>query len=266
MQKALAIFVRDARIGFSYPLTFWMQWVSIFVAVVGFWFVSRLVPPSAHLGTGGARGSYFDYVVVNVAFFSMQATALQSFSRAIRRDQYCGTLEPLLTTPTPLPLLVCAASLWPFIITVLQVCWYLVLASTVFGLRLGGANVGLSLVVVALIITSSSAVGIVSAAAIMQFKQNGPANLLVGGAASLLSGVLFPVVLLPAPLRVMAWFLPITHGLAAIRAALAGGTWQTSAPDLLWLACASAILLPAALAMFRVAVHRCRVDGTLGHY
>lgn len=161
MNKILAIFLRDARLALSYPASFWMRWVSTALAVLGFAMVSRLVPPSVHLGVAGSRGTYFDYVVINVAFFSLQATALQSFSQAIRNDQFCGTLEPLLSTPTPLAL---------------------------------------------------------------------------------------------------------THGLNAMRAALAGASWSAGGADILWLNVASLILLPIALLTFGRSVQHCRVDGTLGHY
>lgn len=266
MRRVGAILWRDARLSLSYPMNFWMQWGSIFVTIVGFWFVSRLVPPSVHLGGAGGRGSYFDYVVINIAFFSLQATALTSFSKAIRTDQLYGTIEPLMSTPTPLPLLVCAGSLWPFVITLLQLAWYLTIASTIFGLPLHSANIPLTIAVLALIIASSAGVGIFSAAAMMRFKQNGPSTFLVGGAASLLSGVLFPVALFPLPLRVVAWMLPITHGLTAVRLALAGGTWRAAAGDVIWLLCAALILVPLGLLAFRAAVERARIDGSLGHY
>ena len=263
MSRALALFHRDARLALSYPVTFWMQWFSIFVTVAGLWLVSRLVPPSVNLGVSR---NYFDYALVNVAFFSLQAAALQSFSRAIRNDQFYGTLEVLLVTPTPLPLLVCAPSLWSFAITLAKVAWYLLVASLIFGFHIGAANVGLALGVLGLIVASSAAVGILSAAAIVRFKQDGIAGLFAGGAASLLSGVLFPVALLPAPLGVVSWLLPMTHGLAAIRTALAGGSWLRAAADIEWLLVATALLLPLALVAFRAAVTRTRRDGTLGHY
>lgn len=264
--KIGAIVARDVRLSVLYPLNFWLPWISIAVTVLGFWFVSKMIPASAHLGFGGSHGGYFDYVVVNVAFFSLQATALQSFSDAIRRDQLRGTLEAMLVTPTPLPLLVLASGIWPFAITLAQIAWYFFLAMAVFGMRLWHANIAMTCLFLALIITSSVPFGVFGAAAIMRFKQGGPTNFLVGGAASLLSGVLFPIALFPPPLQWASWMLPITHGLAGVRASLHGAGWDTVRGDALWLALASAILLPISLIAFAKAVRRAKFDGTLAEY
>lgn len=261
----MAICMRDARLALAYPLNFWLTWVSIAVTVVGFSFVSRLVPPSVHLGFGRSPGSYFQYVVVNVAFFSLQATALQSFPQAIRNDQLRGTLEAVLATPTPLALIILSSGIWAFGMTLLQIAWYFIVASALFGLRLPHANASLAGLFLLLIITSGVPFGILSAATIMRFKQMAP-NFLVGGAASLLSGVLFPVALLPFPLRILSWMLPITHGLNGIRGALHGAPWGAVQADALWLCIASIVLLPLSLIAFSRAVRRAMMDGTLADY
>ena len=90
--KARAIFVRDARLAFSYPLWFSLQWVGIAASVVSLWFISKLVPPSGHFSFNGTPTSYFDFAIVNVAFLAFQTAALQSFDRSIRDDQIFGTL------------------------------------------------------------------------------------------------------------------------------------------------------------------------------
>lgn len=263
--KIAAIALRDARLALAYPLNFWMIWVGIAVSVFGFSLINRLVPASVHLGFGHTPGSYFDYVVVNVAFFSLQATALQSFPQAIRTDQLRGTLEAVLSTPTSLALIVLSSGIWSFGLTLLQIVWYFTIASLFFGLRLPHAEPGLVALFLVLIVASGAPLGILSAAAIMRFKQVVP-NFLVGSAASLLSGVLFPVALLPLPLRIVSWLLPITHGLSGIRAALHGAPWSAVAPDALWLCVAGALLLPASLAVFSRAVRRAMMDGTLADY
>ncbi|GAC1426958.1 MAG: hypothetical protein NVSMB6_27220 [Burkholderiaceae bacterium] len=266
MTAVAAIVKRDAKLALSYPLSFWAQWIGIFTSVVAFWFISQLVHASPKLGFGGRPGGYFDYVIVNVAFFSVQATALQSFAQSIRGDQVYGTLECMLVTPTKLTLIVLASSVWSFIITLLQVFWYLFLASALFGLHLGGANALSAAVFILLIVASSAPIGILSAATIMKFKQGVPTNLLVGGAASLLSGVLFPVALLPVPLQYASWCLPISHGLRGMRGAIHGAPLNQLSSDAIWLVVASLVLFPISLLTFKHAVTRAKVDGTLSDY
>lgn len=266
MSRAAAFFVRDARLALSYPVDFWMPWATTVVTLLGFWCVSKLVAPSALLGIAGSRGSYFSYAAVNVAFFSVTAAAMQSFERAVRTDQIFGTLEAVLASPTRLSTLILCSALWPFALTCTRVIWYLLLAWAIFGLEIAHANVPLLLLFFALIVLTSSAIGIFGAAAVMRYKNVGLSNFLVGGAASLLSGVMFPVALLPAPLRAISWLLPFTHGLRGARAAVAGAAFGPVAGDALWLAVAAAVLLPLAFWSFRCAVEAAKRAGTLATY
>lgn len=262
MRELRAMFVRDARIALSFPFRFWIQWLGVLVSVASFYFVSQLVPASARLGVSGHRATYFSYVIVNVAFVGFQSTALAAFANSIRGDQLYGTLEAILATPARLAQLVLSAGAWPFALTLVQVALTLALASLA-GLDLGHADPVATLVFLALTLATMSSIGVLSAAAVMLFKQPGPTDLLVGGAASLLGGVLFPIALLPLPLRVLSWLMPITHALNGLRGALAGAHLAALAADGLWLTAATAVLLPLSLVVFAYAVARAKFDGTL---
>jgi len=264
--KVGAIFVRDARLALSYRMSFWLQWVSIVVSVAGFYFISQLVPPSQRFGYNGQLGSYFEYVIIGLAFASFQTTALQSFQRSIRGDQMLGTLEAILATPTNLPLIILSASVWSFLLTALQVVFYLAVAAVLFGLDLGHVNLLTIACFLVLTVGCMSPLGVMGAATIMTFKQAGPTNFVVGGAAQLLSGVLFPVSLLPLPLQWLSVALPLTHTLSGMRGGMNGATIAQLTPDVTWLAVATLVLLPISLFVFKVAVERAKLDGTLGHY
>jgi ABC-2 type transport system permease protein len=263
--KVAAIFVRDARLAISYPMSFWLGWISIAGQVLAFYFMSKLVGPSAAFGFGGHETSYFDYVVVNLAFVEFQTVAIQSFQRAIRSDQMLGTLEAVLATPTSLPLIVLSSGLWAFALTVVQVAVYLGVAS-LLGLNLAHTNLSTALVFLLLTVACMSPVGVLSAASIMTFKQLGPTNWVANGLAMLLGGVLFPVSKLPVALQYVSWMLPITHALNGIRGAVHGATLSQLAPDAMWMAACAVLLLPISLVAFARAVRRAKMDGTLGHY
>jgi ABC-2 type transport system permease protein len=263
--RAWAIFVRDARLARSYPISFSLQWIGIAVEVAAFYFISKLVAPSSAFGFSGRPLSYFDYVVVNLAFVRFQSTAIQCFQQAIRGDQMLGTLEIILATPTGLPLIVLSASLWAFTLTALQVVLFLALG-LFLGLDLSRTNLVTAVVFILLTVASMSPLGVLGAASIMTFKQAGPTNFIMGGAATLLGGVLFPVSKLPVALQLVSWFLPITHALKGIRSAAQGASLAQVAPDAIWLGVAALTLLPVSLMVFNRAVKRAKIDGTLGQY
>jgi ABC-2 type transport system permease protein len=265
VRKAGAIFVRDARLAISYPMSFWLGWVSIAGQVVAFYFLSKLIGPSKSFGFGGHATNYFNYVIVNLAFVEFQTVAIQSFQRAIRSDQMLGTLEAVLATPTSLPLIVLSSGLWAFTLTVLEVAVYLAFGA-LLGLDLSRTNLLTAGTFLLLTVACMSPVGVLSAASIMTFKQLGPTNWVASGLAMLLGGVLFPVSKLPAFLQAISWLLPITHALNGIRGAVGGASVAELAPDALWMIACTIVLMPISLVAFATAVRRAKLDGTLGHY
>jgi ABC-2 type transport system permease protein len=264
-RKAAAIFMRDARLALSYPMQFWLGWISIAGQVVAFYFVGKLIGPSRSFGFGGHSTSYFNYVIVNLAFVEFQTVAIQSFQRAIRSDQMLGTLEAVLATPTSLPLIVLSSGLWAFTLTALEVAVYLTIGAAL-GLDLTRTNLVTASVFLLLTVACMSPVGVLSAASIMTFKQLGPTNWVASGLAMLLGGVLFPVSKLPVALQYVSWMLPITHALNGIRGAVGGATIGQLLPDALWMVACAIVLLPISLVAFARAVRRAKIDGTLGHY
>jgi ABC-2 type transport system permease protein len=265
MAKAGAIFMRDARIALAYPASFWGQWVSLVGQVVTFFFIARLVGSAANYGVVGHPATYFDYVAINLAFVRFQNVAIHSFQQAMRGQQMTGTIEVLLATPTPLPLLILSSGLFAFALTIVQIVVFLGIAHGL-GLQLDHANWGTTAVFLILTMLAMSPLGVLSAASIMIFKQEAPTSLLFGGLASLLGGVLFPVAKLPDWLQTISWVLPVTHSLNGIRGAVAGANLHELAPDAIWLLAMTVALGPLSLWAFARAVRRAKVDGTLGAY
>src|SRR5579864_6896002 len=265
LQRALAMFKRDAMLDLSYDINFWLRFVQIAISVFTFYFISKLIHPSPIYGYGGKVATYFEFTIVSTAFLRFQATAIQCFQNAIRTDQMAGTLESLIVTPTSLPTIILSTGLWAFALTIVQVVVTLLIALP-FGLQLNNVNFPSVVVFTLLTIACMSPIGVMAAASIMTFKQVGPAGFVMNGVASLLAGVLFPISVLPVYLQYVSWIIPITHSLIGIRGALHGATLTQLAPDALWLLVASVILLPTSLWAFSRAVQRAKIDGTLGQY
>lgn len=266
MMPAIAAFVeRDVKLGLSYPSTLLMPFVSAVVTVWGFAFLARIVNPHAPLDAGNHRIDYFTYVIVNLAFMLLLNTALQAVPAALRRDQVAGTLETMVASPTPLIAMVIASAVWPIFFAILQASAYLLCAAA-FGLQLSHVDVRLLFLFLLLGVSCTSALGVLFAAGVIAFKQQPPFTLMSGTAATLLAGVLFPISLLPAPLRMLSWLLPLTHALRGLRAAVAGAPAAPVLGDALWLTIASAVLLPAACAALSAALNRAKCEGTLSAY
>ncbi len=265
LAKASAIFMRDMRIAFTYPAWFWGQWISIAGQVLTFYFISRLVGAAPIYGLTGHPETYFEYVAVNLAFVRFQNAAVHGFQDAMRGAQMIGTLEAVIVTPTPLPLIVLASGLFTFALTIVQVVFMLAIAQGL-GLHLDRTNLLTAAIFLILTVLAMSPLGVLSAASIILFKQPAPTGILFGGIAALLSGVLFPIDRLPHALQALSWLLPITHALNGMRGAVAGASIGELWGDAVWLAVLTVALGPLSLLAFARAVRRAKSDGTLADY
>jgi ABC-2 type transport system permease protein len=266
-RKPLAFVKRDLRILISYPFAFMLQFFGIFSTILMFHFVARVFGRAASPYLVAYGGDYFSFVLVGLAFSGFMTVAMNSFALSIREGQMTGTLEAMLVSPTRLSTILVSSSLWNFTFTSLRVLFFFLIGYVCFRVDLSRANLPAALVVQGLTILSFSALGIISASFIMVFKQGNPLDALMGAAFSLLGGVFYPVAVLPAWLQPLAWCLPITYSLHAMRLAmLMGASWRELAPDILMLALFAAVLLPFSLLIFRRAVRRARRDGSLTQY
>jgi len=257
---------RDAQIHLSYRLAMALQVVGVALSAATFFFVGRLVGDGGpHLEPYG--GAYFPFVIVGLAFFSFQSVALSRLSATIRDGQLSGTLEAMLSTATPLPVLLGGSTLWPFLQSAFRAALFLALGVLGFGLSLRGVSVATALTVVALLVAATLGLGLVSAAFVVVFKRGDPVQLAIASLTTLLSGVYFPVSLLPSTLRAAADLLPLTFALEGLRKTLLDGAVLADlGGEVLALGVFTVILVPVGLATFSRAVRHAKRAGTLGQY
>jgi ABC-type multidrug transport system ATPase subunit/ABC-type multidrug transport system permease subunit len=258
---------RDILSNLSYRLGFVLEVLAVLFFVGGFFFVGRLVTPANLPALAEYGGDYFSFVLVGIALIGFQYAALSSFSEVIRMGQVTGTLEAMLVTPTRLGTVLAGSALSSFLSAAVRVMLYLALGALVFGARLGGADLPTAFLALVLAVLAESGFGLFSAAFIMVLKRGDPVNFLLSGTATLLSGIYYPLSVLPGALQALAHLLPLTYALRAMRGALLLGRGPVElAGDLGMLAVFAVVLLPLGLAAFRWAVRFARRAGSLGQY
>jgi ABC-2 type transport system permease protein len=266
-RKALAFVRRDFLTDASYRLAWVLQSFEILLIATIAYFLGRFLRQQGLEAVTSFAHDYFSFVILGIAFFDYLGTALNSFAHAIRDGQVTGTLETLLVTQTRLETVVLGSSFYPFLSSTARVTSYLVLGALFFGLPLGNANWGATLLLLVLSIGAFSSFGILSASFTLLFKRGDPFTWLVLGASGLLGGVFYPVAALPPSLKAAAQFLPITYCLEGMRRALLAGDgvaelWRETLVLLLF----AGVGLPLALALFRWSVHRAKLTGALAQY
>jgi ABC-2 type transport system permease protein len=136
-----------------------------------------------------------------------------------------------------------------------------------FGIVLPLDGALLSLLVVIAGLPALYAMGSLFAAAVLRFGEIGPAVQFVRGALSLLCGITFPIVMLPAWAQATAATMPPTYVVAGMRDALLNGATPLDlAPAVGLLALLAVVFGVIAVVFFRILEASARRTGMLGRY
>lgn len=265
--KLAAFIRRDFKTLLSYRFAFFLQFFGIFFSILTFFFIAKLFGEAASPHLSNYGGDYFSFVLIGIAFSGYLGVAMDSFSSSIRTGQITGTLEAMLTTPTRLSTILISSSFWSFIMTSFRIVLYLLIGSIVFGVNLGNMNIPAAIIIQIITIICFASFGIVSASFVMVFKRGDPFTGLIGRFSTLFGGVYYPITILPVWLKPVSFMLPITYSLRGMRHALLQGySIKALMPDIWPLALFSIILFPISLFIFKLAVRKAKMDGTLTQF
>jgi ABC-2 type transport system permease protein len=189
-----------------------------------------------------------------------------AFDSSIEEARQNRTLEALLVTQTPLPVILAGSAVYPFTTLALRTCVYLAWGALLFDFTPRAANWAGALAILLVSILAFAGLGIISASYSILFKRGNPARWIVLGISGLVGGMMYPISVLPRSLQFLARLIPVTYSLEGMRAALlAGASWGQLWPSIAALLIFAAILLPLSFVVFAWALRRTKVTGTLTH-
>jgi ABC-2 type transport system permease protein len=136
-----------------------------------------------------------------------------------------------------------------------------------FGFPLRNVNWLGAVLILAASVLAFSGMGILSASYMLIFKRGNLVNWALVGLSSVVSGMMYPVSVLPKWLQVVSRFNPVTYSLQGMRAAILGhATMRELWPLLASLLAFAAVVLPISFATFSWALRRTKITGTLTHF
>lgn len=264
MEKMLAIVRRDVLTGLRYRNAFIMTSVGVVAELAAFYYLSRAIGPEFR-----PQGmDYFAFLLVGSGFYTFLMLGMSSFLSSVQEAQQNGTLEVLMTTATPAPVLVMLSAVSAFGRNTVRLVLYLsagllLLART----GLSHPNVLGCLAVFLLSVVIAVAIGMVAAALQLAAQKGSAVIWMLGSLAWFMTGTMFPVSTLPRPLAFLAGLIPITHCLTAMRLALVQGAgFSEIGREMGILTIFAAVLLPLSVVLFSFTVNRARLHGTLSFY
>ena len=266
MTLAAAFAARDFRVAWSYRFSFFVQFGALFFTLVSMKFLSQLFAEGGVTSLDEYGGDYFSFVLVGLAMNLLAIPAVRTFANAVRSAQVTGTFEAMLATRTnPLAIIVGSAT-YPTLLVLVQLVALVAIAVLALEAQIALANIGVTLLVLALTIAAFAGVGLLSCAFTIAFKQREPLSGAFLAGSLLLSGVLYPTSVLPAGLELLAPLLPMTHALEVTRGVfLEGADVENLELHLLALA-AFSLLLPFGLWVLSRSLVWARRSGSLGYY
>jgi len=266
LRKIAVFFWRDFAIARGYRAALVLETVEALFGVATFFYLSRFVESPQLERLLPAGSSYFAFALVGFAFFDYLSVALSAFDSSIEEARQNRTLEALLATQTPLGVILAGSAAYPFVALALRTCVYLGWGALFFGFLPQNANWLGALLVLAASILAFAGLGVLSASYQILFKRGNPAKWIVLGVSGLVGGMMYPVAVLPGPLRLLAHLIPITYSLEGMRAALlAGASWPELLRSVAALLIFAAVLIPCSFAVFSWALRRTKITGTLTH-
>jgi ABC-2 type transport system permease protein len=258
--QAHAVFRRDFLTDFRYRLVFLVSFADAGLILLSYAFLARVF--------GDARPGGFaplPFLLVGIALTDSLTTALMCISQGVRNNQQSGTLKAVLVLPIAPARLMLLSMPYPALRAAVDFVLFMGVALAL-GLPLQPVNAGATILVFALSVAAIASLGLLSASFTVVFKRGDPVLWAMGTMTWLLSGVLYPVDVLPPFFARIASWLPTTHALAAVRATVINGAGLAEVRgDVAVLAGFAIAGIPAGLWIFTQAVNHARRAGTLGH-
>ena len=266
MARVAGAFLRmDFKLATAYPMMLAMTLIQATTAVVIYLFVSRLV------GVEGASvgGDYFTFVVIGIIATQFITAALLGLGTALVRAVQEGRFEMLLIEPIRWRVLPLAMIQWPILLQ-LVICSFVLTVACLMVADIRVAGLPMAALILLLGTLAGIAVSVLAASIRVLAKQGDPVIGLYVIAASILSGVYFPVSALPDKLELLSYVIPNTYVLNALRQvlmpggdALPGGSpWIAVAA----LAAFNVVVFPIAIWLFGRSMEYGRKMGVLAAY
>lgn len=263
--KLTAFLRRDFLQALSYPMIYVSDAGGLAVQTIVLYYVGKMVDPAALPEFGGEPVSYIEFVVVGIAISMFMGLGLYRAASVFRREQYMGTLESVLMTPTAPGTIQLGSVAYDVFYVPLRTLIFFVIVVFAFGVDFDASGILPALTTLVMFIPFVWGLGIMYAAVNLTFRTGGG-----GGVIALLtitSGAYFPVTLFPDWLEWLATYNPMTVAITTMREALLGdGGWESVIDAIPVLVPAAIVSLVLGLWSFRRAMRREKRRGTIGFY
>ena len=221
------------------------------------WVMQIVITPIAQIGFFAFLSIYLQYpasvtqyIVIGNAIQSMSFSAVFAVANITSQDKWQGTLPSTMVTPANRVALFIGRAWFQVLLSAMIAAAGLLYAAVIFGVSFASADfAGIAVVVLLTSIAMISFGLLISAVGLYMRTALIVANIFLF-VTLLLSGVNFPVSVLPGWLQPVSWVIPLTYGTEAVRMAIAGASFSALLPVLGWEALDGLVVLVVGYALF----------------
>lgn len=226
------------------------------------YYFSRLVGGGVKPFTG--PDDYYAYAVIGLVILAVLNSTLAGPPGLVRAELMAGTFERLYLSPFGAVGALSSTLLFPFVFALVSAIVMLSFAGIVFGLNIEWDTAALAIPLAAAGALAFTPFGIILLALVVVIKQAASGTTWVIAGISLVSGLYFPVTLLPDWIQWASDVQPFTPATELLRHVLVGTPLTHSAGvQLLKIAGFTAVLVPSSVWLLHRALEFSRRRGTL---
>lgn len=197
---------------------------------------------------------YMTFLLIGALIWSYLSMIFDILSETVQWERWEGTIEYTFMSPTSRVTHLLGMGVYAIVYGIIRTALVLGVAMLAFDLDLGNANYLAALVVLAVCSISLVGFGVVAAVMPLLSPEKGQqVTYIVSALLLLVSGVYYPVDVLPGWMQSLATISPVTYGLEGSRAALQDGTSVAQLWDTIWpLLVMGVVFVPLGLYIFHL--------------
>jgi ABC-2 type transport system permease protein len=170
------------------------------------------------------------YIVIGNILLLPATNGVAGVSMTINGERDFRTLPYLIASPASRGPLFLGRSLVHIIDGLLSTILALFLGVLFFHVDLSNSNLWLTGLCILLLSVTSCGLGLILGSLSLRTREAWTITSMVSMVLYIFSGVNFPVHVLPQPLQLISYSLPLTRGIEAARLAMNGAAWETIGP------------------------------------
>lgn len=219
---------------------------------------------SSSFGNLAGTEEYIPYILIGAIFSTYMFSAVWSMGSSFRDEMYFGTLEYVLSSPTPQYVLLFAKAIYNTLLSSIFVVFQIFLCTLFFGLHISLFRIAPFLIILLLLLVGLYGIGFFAAALTLLVKEAHGLLHVFEYVLFLFSPIRYPVEVNPVT-RAVSLFIPLTYALVAIRGLLLGLEFNFF-KNAIMILILDIFILPSGILTFYFIDRKTRREGTLAYY